>query len=160
VRHFGGKKKFRISGLPAGNYNRIQFLLGVDSLRNVSGAQTGDLDPVNDMFWDWNTGYIYFKMEGEFKTVQQPAGDAYAIHIGGFKQPYPCLQSVELIMDTVLNISAGGMPVVTVKADAAQVFTSPHDMGFDFYYNNISDRTFQKISENYRDMFTIMKVQN
>src|SRR4051812_41651804 len=29
----------------------IEFLLGVDSVKNVSGVQTGSLDPVNGMFW-------------------------------------------------------------------------------------------------------------
>ncbi|MBS1734667.1 MAG: hypothetical protein JST02_15340, partial [Bacteroidetes bacterium] len=50
--------------LPAGNYSSIQFLLGVDSIRNCSGAQTGALDPMNDMFWTWNSGYVMFKLEG------------------------------------------------------------------------------------------------
>ena len=35
--------------VPAGKYNSLQFLLGVDSLHNVSGAQTDDLDPAKDM---------------------------------------------------------------------------------------------------------------
>ncbi len=30
--------------------------------------QDGDLDPANDMIWDWNTGYVFFKHEGVFKT--------------------------------------------------------------------------------------------
>ena len=42
--------------IPAGDYTSLQFLLGVDSLHNVSGAQTDDLDPAKDMFWTWNTG--------------------------------------------------------------------------------------------------------
>lgn len=50
--------------LPAGNYTSLNFLLGVDSLHNVSGAQTDDLDPTKDMFWTWNSGYVMAKMEG------------------------------------------------------------------------------------------------
>ena len=50
--------------MPAGNYNSLSFLLGVDSMHNVSGAQTGALDPANDMFWTWNSGYVMAKMEG------------------------------------------------------------------------------------------------
>jgi hypothetical protein len=42
-------------------YNRLSFVIGVDSARNVSGAQTGALDPANGMFWTWNTGYIMAK---------------------------------------------------------------------------------------------------
>src|SRR5688500_13738710 len=50
--------------VPAGTYKSISFLIGVDSTRNVSGAQTGALDPLHDMFWTWNTGYIMAKLEG------------------------------------------------------------------------------------------------
>jgi hypothetical protein len=38
------------------NITAIKFLLGVDSLKNVSGIQTGALDPAKGMFWTWNTG--------------------------------------------------------------------------------------------------------
>lgn len=37
--------------IPFGKYTSIQFLLGVDSARNVSGVQSGALDPLHGMFW-------------------------------------------------------------------------------------------------------------
>ncbi|REJ81730.1 MAG: hypothetical protein DWQ33_09550 [Bacteroidetes bacterium] len=52
--------------VPNGTYNRIRFYLGVDPVRNHTGAQDGDLDPVHGMIWTWNTGYIFFKHEGDF----------------------------------------------------------------------------------------------
>jgi hypothetical protein len=42
--------------IPAGTYTGLSFVVGVDSARNVAGAQTGALDPVKGMFWDWNSG--------------------------------------------------------------------------------------------------------
>ena len=56
--------------LPEGDYTELQFLLGVDSLHNVSGAQTDDLDPAKDMFWTWNSGYVMAKMEGNSPAVK------------------------------------------------------------------------------------------
>ncbi len=50
--------------IPEGKYLSLSLLLGVDSLHNVSGAQTDALDPANDMFWTWNSGYVMAKMEG------------------------------------------------------------------------------------------------
>jgi chorismate-pyruvate lyase len=41
--------------LPVGEYTEMEYTLGVDSTRNVSGAQSGALAP-SDMFWNWNTG--------------------------------------------------------------------------------------------------------
>ena len=39
-------------------FTTLHFLLGVASARIVSGAQTGALDTLKDMFWTWNSGYI------------------------------------------------------------------------------------------------------
>src|SRR5690606_1551843 len=84
-----------LQAVPAGNYTKVQFLIGVDSLRNVSGAQTGALDPLNDMFWTWSTGYIMAKMEGN--SVQSTApGQVLNFHIGGFAGAYSVLQEVVL----------------------------------------------------------------
>ncbi|MEP6628627.1 MAG: MbnP family protein, partial [Ginsengibacter sp.] len=74
---------FEIS-LSPGKYKSISFLLGVDSARNCSGAQSGALDPTNDMFWTWNSGYVMFKLEG---TSAASKADLQRIehHIGGYK---------------------------------------------------------------------------
>lgn len=61
----------------------LSFLLGVDSTRNVSGAQTGALDPLKDMFWTWNSGYVMAKMEGTSPQSNQ-VGNKIEYHIGGF----------------------------------------------------------------------------
>lgn len=70
-----------ISNVPAGRYTNIQYMIGVDSLRNVSGAQTGALSPANSMFWNWNTGYIFVKAEGSSDAA--PNG-IFKYHLGGF----------------------------------------------------------------------------
>ena len=36
-----------IPDVPNGEYKGITFMIGVDSIRNVSGVQSGDLDPVS-----------------------------------------------------------------------------------------------------------------
>jgi len=64
-------------------YTSISFLIGVDSLKNVSGAQTDALDPLNGMFWTWNSGYIMFKMEGN-SPQSSAINNKIEYHIGGF----------------------------------------------------------------------------
>ena len=70
--------------LPSKKITGISFLLGVDSALNCNGAQSGALDPLNDMFWTWNNGYIFFKLEG---SSDASTADLKRIehHIGGFK---------------------------------------------------------------------------
>lgn len=60
-----------VDSIPNGTYTKIRFYLGVDSLRNHTGAQEGDLDPINGMIWTWNTGYLFFKHEGSFINSNQ-----------------------------------------------------------------------------------------
>lgn len=79
---------FTLKDVPAGEYAGMELLLGVDSLQNEIGTQTGDLSPVHGMFWDWNTGYLMVKAEGP--SPQSPVG-TFAFHLGGYAGPYSVL---------------------------------------------------------------------
>jgi hypothetical protein len=71
--------------------NKISFYLGVDSALNCSGPQAGALDPLNNMFWTWHSGYIFFKLEGSsssLKKIEQ--------HIGGYKAPYVAFKKITI----------------------------------------------------------------
>ena len=83
----------------------ISFLLGVDSTLNCSGAQRGALDPLNDMFWTWNNGYIFFKMEG---TSDASNADLKRIehHIGGFKGVNKAMRKVFLPINNASDLKS------------------------------------------------------
>lgn len=72
------KYRFSINKVPAGLYNKIRFNLGVDSARNRSGEQTGDLDPALGMYWNWTNGYIHFRLEGRMPSLQ-----TFSLDVGG-----------------------------------------------------------------------------
>ncbi|MES2775597.1 MAG: MbnP family protein [Bacteroidota bacterium] len=74
-------------------FNRISFCIGVDSLTNMQGVQTGDLDPTNGMYWTWQSGFINFKIEGQSNKC--PArNNEFIFHIGGYQYPNNTLQPV------------------------------------------------------------------
>jgi len=100
--------------IPEGNYTGIRFLLGVDSIRNVSGVQTGALDPLHGMFWTWNSGYIMAKLEGTASS-SMIAGKQFTYHIGGFRKHQNTTRLIQL-QTTVFNTS------LTIIADAAKWF--------------------------------------
>ena len=79
----------------AGAFNGIKFLVGVDSVDQVSGAQSGDLDPAKGMFWTWNSGYLTFKLEGYSPLSKEPA-HMMAYHIGGYRHTYNTVWNVKL----------------------------------------------------------------
>jgi hypothetical protein len=77
--------KIDLDAVPVGKYTAIEYTIGVDSTRNVSGAQTGALAPSNGMFWSWLTGYIFIKAEGTSPQSGAANGE-FKYHIGGFKE--------------------------------------------------------------------------
>ena len=80
----------------------ISFMVGVDSARNVSGVQTGALDPVNAMFWTWNSGYVFAKLEGQSDVSTAPA-HSFSWHVGGFRQKENALRTITLLLNKTLS---------------------------------------------------------
>ncbi len=76
----------------------VSFWLGVDSIDNCSGAQSGALDPLNDMFWTWNNGYIMFKLEGKSNSSKAD-NNRIEHHIGGYKGANKTMRKIFLPVD-------------------------------------------------------------
>ncbi|HMU47506.1 MAG TPA: hypothetical protein PKC72_14125 [Chitinophagaceae bacterium] len=100
--------------VPEGEYKTLSFMIGVDSLRNTMdvGQRTGVLDvsgQAADMYWSWNSGYIFFKLEGTSPSVLAP-GNIFKYHIGGFggySTPTP-----NNLKTFTLDLTARGTPKV------------------------------------------------
>lgn len=74
--------------IPEGEYKSISFVLGVDSLRNTMDVsqRTGVLDvsgAASDMYWSWNSGYIFFRLDGTSPVITG-MGNVFQYHVGGF----------------------------------------------------------------------------
>lgn len=145
--------------VPAGDYNSIQFLLGVDSLHNVSGAQTDDLDPTKDMFWTWNTGYVMAKMEGN-SPESKLVNNKFEFHIGGFSGPYNVLKHVHLnFPGKNMYFNAGKTYEIIISADINTWWKHPHDIKISEHANITSPgENAKNISDNYVNMFHIEKI--
>ena len=108
-----------LSEVPAKHYVELSYTIGVDSARNLAGAQTGALSPANDMFWSWNSGYIMAKFEG---TVGA-AADAFAYHCGGFTGVNSSVRVNSCDFGGAhLMLSDGDSKTVTITANAAKVW--------------------------------------
>ena len=75
------------------------FMIGIDSTTNVSGILDGDLDPINGMYWAWNSGYINFKLQGK-SSKSTNTDKSFEFHLGGYLSPYQTVQSVTLPIKT------------------------------------------------------------
>ncbi len=88
------------------HFDKIHFNLGIDSVTNVSGAMGGDLDPAKGMYWAWQSGYINFKMEGDFLS-KSGSKQAFQFHLGGYAFPFASLQTIELAVPADGNVKVG-----------------------------------------------------
>ena len=145
--------------LPAGDYNQLQFLLGVDSLHNVSGAQTDDLDPAKDMFWTWNSGYVMAKMEGN-SSDSKLVNNKFEFHIGGFSGPYNVLKEIRLSFpEKSIHFVAGKTYQIIINADIDAWWQNPHDIKIaDHAIITSPGVNAKNISDNYANMFHIEKI--
>lgn len=145
---------------PEGTYKAMKILIGVDSARNVSGIQSGALDPANGMFWSWNTGYIFAKLEGKSVVSTAPLQNV-TYHIGGFKKAESSLQVVLFNFPEPLQVKKARTPSIAVSADIDKWFVGKHAIKIaeSPFCMNPGDLA-TKISENYAGMFTVTAISN
>lgn len=146
-----------IEAVPNGEYSKVTFMLGVDSTSNVSGAQEGALDPANGMFWSWNTGYIFLKLEG---TTADSTDVRY--HIGGFRWNANNIKMIEADVPTgsIINVN-GTESKVHYMVDVAEFFKNPVDFDMESAPTvMMPNPTSVIIADNYEDMYMIDHVHN
>lgn len=148
----GNDSTITMTGLPLGRYKTISFMIGVDSIMNCTGAQTGALDPIHGMFWTWNSGYIMAKLEGTSPASRLP-GHALQFHIGGYRGAHQTQRMVTL--HTPFTVSADQTPVIHLVADAATWFTNIRfaDTPGMMTPGTVADQ----IADNYSHMFSLKK---
>ena len=154
----GRRNKFSLP-VPVGEYQSIQFVLGIDSIRHCSGAQTGDLDPLMDMFWTWNSGYVIFKLEG-YSSRSIKEGGRLEHHVGGYKAGNSVSTEVDLKLENKLIVKDGDQKEISIE------------MNLDKYWNSsvnisVSDMAIITkpgteavyISKNFRDLFRVISAK-
>lgn len=82
----------------------IKFNIGIDSLANVSGALSGDLDLQNGMYWAWQSGYINMKIEG-LSSSCKTRKNIFQFHIGGYLKPNYAMREIEIPIKKIQNLN-------------------------------------------------------
>ena len=154
-------RNFELKDIPNGDYTRLTFTIGVDSARNTSGAQTGALDPLNDMFWGWSSGYIFLKVEG---TSPQSTTGGFMYHVGGFRKPNNTIRTVTPALPsgtTAIHIDGDHAPEIHMQANLLKIFDGPNVIRFAQLSNtgHSSDPNSMKLADNYAaGMFSIAHI--
>ncbi|GAB2562219.1 MbnP family protein [Spirosoma aerophilum] len=155
-----------INQVPTGHYTRVSYLIGVDSLRSTSdiSRRKGVLEPgsvANDaMYWDWNSGYIFFKLEGlcPLLTADQSDEKRYQYHVGFFggydAKTINNLRTVTLPLGTS-GVQVGSQTTVqiTILADVLKVFNGAAPLRIVASPNVMVSPLSAIIATNYATMF-------
>lgn len=147
-----------LSSTPIGEYQSFNFLLGVDSAANESGAQTGALDPLNDMFWTWQSGYVMLKMEGT-SSQSKVINNKFEYHLGGYKGINSVLGTVRLPVP--LHVMEGKTTTIVINADIDKLWNAITPIKItETALCNTPGELAKQIAANCRQMFSIAEVIN
>lgn len=160
--------------VPAGQYSAVTFTIGVDSLRSVSdiGKRKGVLDPAgsvtaaNDMYWEWNSGYIFLKLEGTSPAAPLDATgrNTFQYHIGFFgglvTKTINNLRTVTLSLGPEPAIVApNNHPQMTIKADVQKIFGQSTKLSIAQHPLVMVDPYSATIANNYSQLFYLAQTR-
>ncbi len=139
-----------------GSFKSLEFLFGVDSSRNCSGAQTGALDPMNDMFWTWNNGYVMFKMEGS-SAASTLFNNRIEYHIGGYAGINNVIKTISI--PSAYKILSGKTTKIIIETNLDKLWQGETDLKITETAMCTSPGPLaKKIANNYSDLFSIKTI--
>lgn len=159
--------------VPEGDYTSLTFTLGVDSLRSTMPVdkRTGVLDPAagghdsGGMYWGWNSGYIFFRFEGNSSVISDDAnGDPtgkkqFKYHIGGFGgYSAPTINNIKTV---TLDLRTAGIARVRkdrqsnvhLFVDVMKVFNGTNSFSIAEHPNVMFSEYSTKVANNLAEMF-------
>lgn len=143
--------------VPVGKYKSIRFIIGVDSLRNFSGAQSGSLDPAKGMFWTWKSGYIFVKMEG-ISEQSTDKKNRLVFHIGGAISPDNTIRNYSQVLPRTLKMKEGRDRDLVVVVNLASMFKGKTTVDFSNLHFTMGGPKSVIIADNYAEgLFTITR---
>lgn len=159
-----------LTHVPFNSYTGLSFVVGVDSTRSLAdiSLRTGVLDPaLNDgMYWDWNSGYVFLKLEGTSPVAPALQNNAFFYHIGGFGGGYNGKKTINNLR--TINLSFGSnlasvqknlTPSVRIMADAMKVFNGSTTLSIAAHSSVMFDPYSPNIADNYAQMFSYAQVK-
>lgn len=154
------KETFKIKNVPADNYTKIRFMIGIDSVQNAQVPGTGDLAPDSHMSWMWTTSYIFYAATGYYQDpAKTPAQQKFAYDIGHNGS----MRQIELTLPGNTRIDNDHNPKVHIYADQKVAFGGPNVIDVKATPNiggGPQDAAASKlVADNYATMFKIQDVQ-
>jgi len=141
------KNSFTLGKIPAGNYDRMRFHIGLEPEINHGNAAQWPpghpLNPdVNGLYWGWSREYVFLALEGGWQNGDKQSGFSY--HIATDRE----LMTVEL--PVALDLNSGRE--IQVALDIGKVFSAPTKIELSAASDTTHSRT--------NDLLTVQLTQN
>lgn len=153
-------RALEIKDIPTATYTGLCFGLGVDKDANHDIARNdGDLDPngADGMIWDWNSGYKFIRIEGDYKG--DTSSGSFKFHVGGdvnYKTMHFSenrfamrISSSEMLFNAV--VSSEKTTEIHLLSNLAEAFKTPNTIDLDT--DNTAHGISTKIADNYAENF-------
>ena len=96
--------------------------LGIDPELQMASDFKGALDPINGMYWTWNSGYIQLKCTGDLISMATQQEIHFELHLGGMQAPWICMYPLsgtghEIVFDVAIWLTSiyqnqSGIPTI------------------------------------------------
>lgn len=116
-----------LTNIPAGNYTKITFGIGVDQEKYLQGA-TGQGDFLtlaqdSKMMWSWQAGYKFFVFEGVYTSDNTTTETAFAFHMGSHGSSVDNYKEVTLSLTNSARVRTTLTPEIHVVADLSNILS-------------------------------------
>lgn len=154
-----------LEDIPAADYTKISFGVGIDQERYGQGAegQGGFLETAQDeeMLWSWATGFRFIRLDGVYSD-NTVTDEALNIHMGSVGTSLDNYREVSLDLPNTVLVRETTDPEVHIKADISKVFDGQTSVTFSEGYSQVhtDETTTPIIADNVMGMFEVHHVHN
>jgi hypothetical protein len=122
---------FTVPNVPAGDYTGVSFIVGVDAQKTgltdplTFTGKFDALNPAYNMYWTWNSGHIFMKMEGTLTSTSPTK--PLTCHIGGYTGATNAIVTAAPSFGSgKLAVRADKTPTIALQANVAKLFDGPN----------------------------------
>lgn len=152
-----------LSGIPAGNYTKIKYGIGVDKAQWEAGA-TGQGDFLTtaqaaEMMWSWSAGYKFVAFEGTFTSATVTAATQFKVHTGQTGTDY---NYAEVALDLPVNalVRTTITPQIHIMADLSQIIDGTNTINLSEGATIMGGAKLALVTANIANMFEVEHVHN
>ena len=162
-----------LPNVPAGNYNKIKFGIGVDQAQyNLGASGQGDFwtqAQASEMDWGWSAGYKFVRFEGTFTapsaTPSVTADTSFMVHTGQTSTDYN-YREVTLPLPTSALVRTTISPQIHLSTDLSKIIDGTNKVSLAANNNMgmgamiMGGTVLTQISDNIPSMFSVEHVHN